>query len=155
MGPELSCNAPQLSGGASVCIDNNKTQLKLTGSVGVIQWESSPDNITFTLIPDSAAATLTIDTFKTKTYYRAVVTEVGCSALTSNIESIQVDTLSLSATISGSARVCIAGNSITLQLPDYRGAIQWQSSPDRVNFTSISNSVNPILNIVNIVDTMY
>jgi gliding motility-associated-like protein len=145
----------QLTGGARVCIDANSTQLQLSGHRGVIQWQSSLDNLSFTAITDSVSPSLRVENLQDTMYYRVIVQNGVCASIISNVDTIWVDSTSVAGQLSGGTRVCADGNSTQLQLSGHRGMIQWQSSPDNVTFTTITDSVSPSLRVENLQDTMY
>jgi gliding motility-associated-like protein len=147
--------AGSISGGTTVCVDGNSTLLAISGQFGNIQWQSSPDNNTFTSIPDSGAVTLTVDNLTVKQYYRALLANGVCSVIATNVDSIMVDLPSLAGQLTGGARVCADGNFTQLQLNGQRGSIQWQSSLDNANFGNITDSVSPSLGVENLQDTMF
>lgn len=78
--------AGSISGATTVCSGTNSTVLTLNGNTGTIQWQSSPDNNTFTDINLATETTYTASNLSVATYYRAVVTNGACpSATTSSV----------------------------------------------------------------------
>jgi hypothetical protein len=74
------------SGETSVCSGTNSTLLTLSNYTGTIQWQSSPDNISFTNITTNATdPTYTATNLTATTWYRAVVTSGGTSATSSSV----------------------------------------------------------------------
>jgi len=104
------------SGGGRICLGDQGT-VTVSGFTngGTIQWQESPDNITWTNIPAATNATLTIVPTDT-TFYRAVICGQHNSTLdtlfpqfvappvTTNDTICGLDTASLSATGSGTIR---------------------------------------------------
>jgi len=70
----------------------SSTTLRLTGSSGFIQWQGSPDNVTFTNIPAATSATFNTPALTETNYYQAVVTNGNCSAVTSSVVTVTVST---------------------------------------------------------------
>lgn len=67
------------------------TTLSLAGSTGTIQWQSSPNNSSWTDISGANAATFTTPVLSAATtYYRAQVTSASCAAVTSNVLTVSV-----------------------------------------------------------------
>ena len=64
--------------------------LSLTSSSGAIQWQSSPNNSTWTNISGATAASYTTPALTTTTYYRAVVTSGSCTPANSNVLTITI-----------------------------------------------------------------
>ncbi|MBV6426029.1 MAG: hypothetical protein KIPDCIKN_00520 [Haliscomenobacter sp.] len=136
----------QVSGGGTFCAGGSVTLFANTsGGAGVcsIQWQSSPNNQTWTSIPNAQSNSLTVSPTAT-TYYRALYTCTGatCNAGPSNVVSVQVlsdPTIS----ISGEGVIC-AGGSMTLQATTGNGTgactIQWQSSTNGVTWTNVSGA---------------
>lgn len=57
------------------------TALNLSGHSGTIQWQSSPDNVTFTNISGATSTAYAPGALTANTYYRAVLTSAGgCTA---------------------------------------------------------------------------
>jgi hypothetical protein len=86
------------SGAASVCAGTNSTTLSLSGNTGTIQWQSSPNNITFSNINGATSSSYTATNLSATTYYRAVVTNVVCTAVNSTTVTVTIKALSTSTT---------------------------------------------------------
>ena len=82
--------AGSISGGTSVIIGTNSTVLTLEGYAGSIVWQSSSDNTTFTTIASATAATYTATNLTSTTFYRVLVTNGICPAVTSSTANITV-----------------------------------------------------------------
>ena len=75
---------------ASICQSGTAT-LALTGAAnGIIQYQSSPDNVTFTDITGATSAAYTTPVLTNTTYYRAQ-TRCGLNNATSNVATITVN----------------------------------------------------------------
>ena len=86
--------------------------LTLNGSVGNIQWQSSPNSTMFTDIPGEVSATYTATNLTVQNYYQAVVSNGTCSAITSGVV-INIDPPADAGTITGNLQVC-AGKTTAL-----------------------------------------
>ncbi|NMH28116.1 hypothetical protein [Flavobacterium silvaticum] len=64
----------------NVCSGTNSTNLTLTGSAGDIQWQSSPDNVTFTDIPGASSSTYLAAGLTSTLYFRTKVVSGSCGA---------------------------------------------------------------------------
>lgn len=82
--------AGSISGGTSVVIGSNSTVLTLTGYSGSIVWQNSTDNTTFATIPGVTSETYTATNLSSTTFYRVVVTNGSCGAVTSSTANITV-----------------------------------------------------------------
>ncbi|GAB3243649.1 hypothetical protein GCM10027346_40600 [Hymenobacter seoulensis] len=82
-------------------------KLELDTYRGSIQWEQSPDNRTWTPVPNGVGAKLSLDPKQT-TYYRARVTEAGCTPVFSDVKA---------AYISGNTRLSAKLVHGTVELP--------------------------------------
>ncbi len=145
--PSTPCVNPPTAGNAAanpiaIC-PGGIILLSLTGnSIGTgqtYQWQSSPNNSTFSNIPGATSDTLTIAA-NASTYYRCVVTcGVGV-----NSGSVQVNMLSLTAGTASGPSTAIGNQVRTYGLSGSTGNIQWQSSADGIAFTDIgSATANP------------
>jgi hypothetical protein len=95
----------------SICVSGTAA-LTLTGAAnGSIQFQSSPDNVTFTDIAGATSATYTTPVLTTTTYYRAQV-RCNTGTATSNVSTITVNN-PLVASTNTPVSVC-TGTSATL-----------------------------------------
>lgn len=88
--------AGTISGNSSACIGTNSTTLTLSGNTGSIQWQSSPNDVTYTNISGETAGTYTATNLSSTTYYKAVVKSGVCSATTSAAFTLTVVSPSIS-----------------------------------------------------------
>ncbi|GAA4352251.1 hypothetical protein GCM10023185_11700 [Hymenobacter saemangeumensis] len=96
---------------AALCGTGNTTTLTLSGnSGGNVQWQTSPDNLTFTAIGGATSTSYTTPPLSQTTYYRAVVS-CGANSQTSNVVTVTVSDPQITAVNSPSR--CGAG-SVTL-----------------------------------------
>ncbi|GAA4037145.1 hypothetical protein GCM10022409_22600 [Hymenobacter glaciei] len=75
---------------SSICVSGTAS-ITLTGTAnGTIQYQSSPDNVTFTDVSGATSATYTTPVLTSTTYYRAQV-RCGTAVATSNVSTITVN----------------------------------------------------------------
>jgi RHS repeat-associated protein len=151
---------PQLQGGtitpasATVNYYTSPGQLTLSGVSGssgtyTYQWQSSPDNATWTSINGATAANYTPGNLTTSTYYSVLVTSNGAST-TSASASITVNPQLFPGTVVPATITIAAGTSPgTISANGASGggcsgnySYQWQSSADGVSFTDIAGATN-------------
>ena len=140
--------AGNVSNNQTICSGNQPTNLTLAGNVGSIQWQSSSDNVTFTSISGQTTNTLsgaTIGNLTASKYFRALVQSGGCTAIFSNVVTINVNPTSVAGTVSSNQTICFGSQPTSLTLAGNVGSIQWQSSSDNVTFTSISGETSNTL----------
>lgn len=113
-------------GATTVCTGTNSNVIKVNDAIGAIQWQSSADNVTFANVVGTASS-LTVSNLTVATYYRALVSLNGCTAVPSNSVFMGVDAKSVAGTISGAGAVC-SGSAKTLTLAGNTGAVQWMSA---------------------------
>jgi hypothetical protein len=104
---------------ATICVSGTAT-LTLTGAAnGAIQYQSSPDNVTFTDIAGATSAAYTTPVLTSTTYFRA---QVRCSSgtATSNVSTITVNN-PLVASTNTPVNIC-AGSTATLTATASAGA---------------------------------
>ena len=75
------------TGNQTLCTNTAATAITLAGNTSgsTIQWQSSPDNATFSNISNATAASLSPGSLTSTTYYRAAVTSAACGTLFSNV----------------------------------------------------------------------
>ncbi|MCB0512828.1 MAG: T9SS type A sorting domain-containing protein, partial [Bacteroidetes bacterium] len=99
-----------------ICAGSAPSNMTLSGYTGSIQWQSSPDNSTWTNITGANATPLTAaqmgGTLSATTYYRTVVTSGACTAANSNVVVVYTNDADASGTIasSTSSRMCIVND---------------------------------------------
>ncbi|WDF80743.1 DUF6443 domain-containing protein [Mucilaginibacter sp. KACC 22773] len=130
---------------------NYNTPASLTGGAATggngtyaYQWQSSPDNTTFTNISGATGVSYTSGSLTTTTYYRRTVTSNG-QPLNSNSVTVTVYPQLVAGTISPATQAInyntpasLTGGAATGGNGTY--AYQWQSSPDNTTFTNISGA---------------
>lgn len=144
-----------ISGGASVCPGSNSTTLVLSGNNGIIQWQSSTNNSTFSNIVGATSASYTATNLTTTTYFRALSSNGSCSSANSSVATVSVDDVTVSGTISGNNRVCSGSNTATMTLSGYNGILQWQSSTDNLIYNNILGATSASYTVYNLTATTY
>ncbi|MFP5042687.1 hypothetical protein [Parasediminibacterium sp. JCM 36343] len=148
-----AAKAGTINGGATVCSGTNSTLLTLSGSIGNIQWKSSTDNIIFTDIQGETSNKYTATNLTDTMYYRVIVSNGNCAD--SVQATIYVDPIPVAGTINKPDTLCVGTNTITLDLKNSVGSIQWQSSIDNITFTNITNATSASLTENNLSATTY
>ena len=145
------------SGDTTVCASGNTVTMRLTGSVGSIQWQSSADGGTWTAINGATSSTYSTSNLTSSTYYRARVKSGVCDSLFSNVVTVTVSPAAVSGSINGAATVCYQNNGTVLTLNGYTGNIQWQSSAtnNSIDFTDIADSIGANFTANNLTSNTY
>ncbi len=133
------------------CISGtNSLSVTVTGGSGIIsyQWQSSPDNVTFTNITGATSSTYTPSSASAgTTYYKVLISasDNGCGTVPSSSAKVVVTPqLAITNTLSDFDE-CLGGTqSLTINVTGGVGSpsYQWQSSPDNVTFTNITGETN-------------
>ncbi|MDF2438074.1 MAG: Ig-like protein [Bacteroidota bacterium] len=129
---------------ATVCSGSNSGTITLAGNTGSITgWESSTDGLSWSPIANTTASQSYTNLTAT-TYYRADVKSGVCSATTSSVDTITVNSPSLGGTVNSSGNICYGNNSDTLVLTGNTGAVlRWEYSIDGgINWNPIVNTTN-------------
>ncbi|MGV3461496.1 MAG: immunoglobulin domain-containing protein [Flavobacterium sp.] len=122
-------SAGTVSSNKTICTGTSTT-VKLTGATGTTQWQRSTDNNTFTDIAGATNDTYTTGILTQTTYYRAIVTAVGCPATTTSaVTTVTVSTAAAVGTVSSSQTIC-NGATAALSVTGAVGGIRWQQSAD-------------------------
>jgi hypothetical protein len=124
---------------AIIC-QGSTTALSLTGYSGTIQWYSSPDNATWTIIAGATTTPYTTAAINANTYYRAVVTVGACPSSNSTSKLVTINTPPVGGTATPvPASVCSGGTSV-ITLTGNTGTIQWQTSLDNITWVNITGA---------------
>ena len=127
------------------------TQLTVpTGGMGIYtyQWQSSPDNTTWTNIPGATASAYAPGPLTMPTFYRRQVTSGPCGTVNSTSILITVFPNLTSGTVGNSLTICYNSppSALTQLTPPTGGpgtyTYQWQSSPDAVVWTNIAGAIS-------------
>lgn len=119
----------------------------LIGGTYNYQWQSSPDNLTYTDIPGATSVTYDPPLVNATTYYHRVVTSGGCSLASNNVLITINPTIANNVITSPATTVfCAGGDPTTITGSTPTGGngtytYQWQSSVDNITFADISGAV--------------
>jgi gliding motility-associated-like protein len=147
--------AGSIAGAKEVCAGSNNTQLLLSGQRGVIQWQSSTDNISFKDIAGANQISFNAIDLNIDTYFRVVLENGVCEAVQSPGVKILVSQPSASGVITGMKAVCAEKNATVLKVTGTNGNIQWQSSINRTIFNDIVGATADSLQTLNLLRTTY
>ncbi|MCU0429862.1 MAG: hypothetical protein MUF42_07795, partial [Cytophagaceae bacterium] len=118
-----------------------------TGGTGLysFQWQSSPDNSTFTDIPGATFQNYDPTTISATTYYRRGISSGTCAMTYSGSVQITIEPSLANNTISAAQTFCGSGDPTQLNgsLPTGGNGVysyQWQSSSNNITFTDISGA---------------
>lgn len=140
--------AKTISGASPVCIGGDKTLTYGSGSIGVIQWQSSTTSSTlnFNDIDFENGTTLNSKNIQETTWFRVMNTSRGCNSVYSPAVEVTANTLPVAGDIDGgNITVCKTLNSSELTLYNYEGSVAWQSSTTIDGlYTSINYSTSDI-----------
>ncbi len=120
------------SGGTTpACATANSGTITLAGKVGnVVQWESSPDGVTWTVIANTTTSH-SYTNLAVTTRFRALVQSGVCAPAYSTQRIITINPPSVGGTISSDATECSGINGATLTQSGQTGSvINWQFSTD-------------------------
>ncbi|MCW3072206.1 MAG: C-terminal target protein [Bacteroidetes bacterium] len=126
----------------TVCSGANGGTITLGGHTGsVVNWESSPDGITWTSIANTTTTQNYLNLAAT-TYYRANVASGVCPSAPSSIDTITVTSPTVGGSVTASTNVCYGNNTGTLNLAGHTGnIIRWEYSIDGgINWVAIANT---------------
>lgn len=90
---DLASVAGTISANQAICSNSQPASVTLTGNTGTIQWQSSTDNVAFTVIAGETANSISAEVIGNLTatkYFRAVVTNGGSPSVTSESVAILV-----------------------------------------------------------------
>lgn len=156
IGCSLLVNAGKVTSGQTICTGNAPNQFNsfrdAQGSTSfTYQWQSSPDNSSWTNIAGATATTYQADALTTTTYYRRLATNNrGTGATTSlKITVLPVLTPAVSLTSDAANHTVNSGQNITFTATPANGG-SFPSYTWYVNETAISGITDSTLTIANI-----
>jgi hypothetical protein len=147
----VTVNPQSVAGGISsdqtICSGSSPSNLILTGNIGSIQWQSSPNGVnSWTNISGATSNILSSIAPLTSTkYFRAVVISGVCPSANSNVVTITVISPPSVGTISNTQTICLGTTPSNLTLSSNSGSIIWQSSSDNITFQDIIGQTGPTL----------
>ena len=125
-------NAGTVSGNQTICY-NTAATVSVSGTVGTIQWQESPNGSTgWANVSTGSGQTSTSYTtaaLTTVRYFRAAATNGVCSAVYSDAVMIGLSPLPNAGTISSNQNICYSSVA-TVSVSGTVGTIQWQQSPN-------------------------
>jgi gliding motility-associated-like protein len=139
----------------SVCAEQNKTIIKISGSRGSIIWQSSSDGIIFNDIAGISDSIYTASNLINTTIYKAILKNGVCAAIESPTIQISVTPKSLPGEIVGAKDVCYGANATNLNLIGSRGVIQWQSSADNKLFTNLNGQTSTSFSVSDLKEDVF
>jgi len=122
-----------------------------TGGTGTIdyQWESSPNNATWTAIPGATGATYSPGALTATTYFRRQASSGStCAPVLSNVITITVSPALTAGTIGTDQTLCAGATPAALSSGAAAGggtgsyAYQWESSPNNSTWAAIPGATN-------------
>lgn len=127
----------------SLC-QGNTADLTLSNNNGNIQWQQSIDGssnwIDITNGTGFNSNIFITETLTESWFFRAKVTNGGCTSVYSNIESVHIDNLPVAGNISALDDSICNTSMASLDLVNQTGNIQWQSSLDGIgNWIDLAN----------------
>lgn len=135
-----------ISGGGTYCAGSGPGTLTLTGYNGnILYWQSSTDGgSTWTTIPNTTPTESYLNITTSTLYWAVVQNGAMCPMDTSSQVSFVIDPATIAGSVSGGASVCATGNSGTLTLTGYTGAILgWSySTTGGATWIPIANTTN-------------
>lgn len=150
------------SGGGTICVGGTRALSSSTsGGTGSCsyQWQSSPNNSTWSNIGGATSSTYTTPALSSTTYYRVVrsCSGNGCGTATSNVQTVTV-VPDPSISISGATTIC-SGGSAALSSSTSGGTgtctYQWQSSPNNSSWSNIGGATSSTYNTGTLTSTTY
>lgn len=149
--------AGTISGAQPVCSGPNSRTLTVSGNIGVIQWQSSMDNSSFSDITGATSTSYTATNLAATTYYRVKVTSGVCSSATTASVSVIVNTTpSISISSSGSTTFCQGGSIIlTANVAQPSGDVYSWSNGSTNSYIGVGSSGTYTVTVTNLVSNCY
>jgi hypothetical protein len=111
---------------------------------GSIQWQSSPDSVTWSNIPGGTSDTLCFFA-NTATYYRAEITEGTCAPIYTDIQAITLYTVSVDAGVDGQG--CLGGTATLGGFPTASGGIGGFTYDWQLGGATVATTANPTVTL--------
>jgi hypothetical protein len=144
-----------VTGATTVCTGSNTSTVSVSGSSGVIQWQSSADDVLFSDISSQSGASYTATNLTQTTYYRVKVSNGVCSPVFSNSVKITVSELAVAGFVSGDTTVCASSNNFTVRITGNNGTVQWQVSSNNNTFTNLTSANSASYSSSSLTNTRY
>ncbi|AMR27329.1 hypothetical protein A0257_09635 [Hymenobacter psoromatis] len=138
--------AQTLCPGATPAILNSLAGVSGGTGTFAYQWESSPDNVTWTIIAGATAETYAPGPLTVTTYFRRQVTSGPCGPVYAAPIAITVLPTLTAGTIAADQTVCAGDTPTPLTSTGDAGggtgtfAYQWEASPDNSNWNAIAGA---------------
>ena len=114
--------------------EGSSTTIKLTGSVGNMQWQQSANGVNgwVNAIGGSGDTTTTYTTpnLTDTIYYRALLSSGTCISVNSTIATVIVHSPTVGGIVTTATDTICTNSTATITVSGYRGIIQWQQSAD-------------------------
>lgn len=134
-----------LNASQTVCVDENSGSLNLSAYSGqIVRWETSNDNWATWNPVSNNTSTLNFSDLSQSTAYRAVVQMNGCPELLSNAVSVIVATKPVAGQLFNDKQACVTASGV-LQVVNYQGTLEWESSEDNFQTALNLNHTQPIM----------
>lgn len=130
---------------STVCSGSNSGSLVLSGHTGsVVRWQYTINGGTTWINIVNTTTTQAYSNIATNIQYRALLQSGNCTAVYSNIATINVASSTVAGNVTGNATVCSGSNSGTLTLSGETGTVQyWEYSINGgTTYTTIANTTN-------------
>jgi gliding motility-associated-like protein len=140
--PSISNNT--IGSDQTICSGTPAAMLDITANVSggtgtyTYQWQSSPDNTSWSNIPGATGVSYSPGAITSTTYYRKIVFSGLCSS-TSNVVTVNVVPATTNYNISANQTICSGVTPVPLdgQTPPGSGFVySWESSPDGTTWTA-------------------
>jgi hypothetical protein len=134
----------------TICAGDDGGILTLSGQrTRIIGWESSTDNINWTLNSSAVSATLNVGTLTTTTCYRAVVDNATCPAVRSLSRCITVDQRPTPASAGRDTTLCVNAITLNSNRPTI-GTASWRIVLGTATFSGSNTIPNAVVTNLNI-----
>ncbi|HET9506219.1 MAG TPA: gliding motility-associated C-terminal domain-containing protein [Hymenobacter sp.] len=144
-------NAGTIAADQTICAGATPAAIGGSGVPGILQyqWESSPNNSTWTALPGATGTTYTPGPLTATTYFRRAVTSSACGPVYSNTVVITVLPTLNAGSIAADQTVCAGATPAPLSSGGGASggtgtyAYQWESSLDNVTWVLEANATSP------------
>lgn len=131
---------------AGTICSGSTASIALSGQVGsIVEWQYTVDDgETWQSIASTSNPLITAPLTAT-TYFQAVVKNGDCVEALSSIAGVVVEAATVGGMATATSPTICSGSSTTIGLSGHTGSVvNWQISPDGVNWTNIPAKVNPL-----------
>jgi hypothetical protein len=144
-------NKGSISASQYICEDEKFSDIKITGSVGSLQWQKSIDASQWQDVVNANTTVLIssqVDTFSNRMYFQVKVKSGACPEVISGLTWVSVNKKTLPGKLIGNQSLCKGDQIKTLKLTNYRAShFNWQycNSDDTTNnslWSYFSNNID-------------